>query len=224
MVTPTPAQLAANFKQAEPSLDPAGSSQAYPAQMATPPRSAASSSRTEYADRFIPARRGINLQEGFALLPDSPPKPRESPSGGGVSENTRDDNLATYSMLLRNELLVDESPAPCSVRRRSDGGAGLISPTANTNLFRYRVTPSPRDGSLPFSLSPVGTDPQHALPGARRTPRKIPSVPYKVLDAPSLQDDFYVSTDQAAHSDPIPCSSPHRTYVSVYLASLRHAP
>lgn len=150
----------------------------------------------EYADRFIPARRGINLQEGFALLPDSPPRPREpgssSASGGNAGDAPGREDLDTYSMLLRSELLGDEPASHSGAFRRGEG-PDLMSPSANTNLFRYRVSPSPRDGSLPFSLSPMSAASQRATSSSRRTPRKIPTAPYKVLDAPALQDDFYLN-------------------------------
>ena len=63
-----------------------------------------SSSRQSYSDRFIPSRRGVNLQDSFAMLPDSPPRKRDAPQDG-----TKDDNLDTYTMLLRSELLGSES-------------------------------------------------------------------------------------------------------------------
>ena len=71
------------------------------------------------------------------------------------------------------------------------------------NLFRFRA-----DGSFgiaresPFTLSPVASllenQPLYAGGGGvfaqrRRTPRKIPRSPFKVLDAPALQDDFYLN-------------------------------
>jgi cell division cycle 20-like protein 1 (cofactor of APC complex) len=72
------------------------------------------------------------------------------------------------------------------------------------NLFRFRA-----DGSFgvaresPFTLSPVASllenQPLYAGGGGgvfaqrRRAPRKIPRSPFKVLDAPALQDDFYLN-------------------------------
>jgi cell division cycle 20-like protein 1 (cofactor of APC complex) len=153
----------------------------------------------EYADRFIPARRGINLQEDFDLLPDSPPRAREpaSSAGGGHAGDApgRDESLDAYTMLLRSELLGDEPASHSGSHRRGEcsSAAGVSNPQANGNLFRYRVPPSPRDASLPFSLSPMSAASQRAAPVSRRTPRKIPSAPYKVLDAPALQDDFYLN-------------------------------
>ena len=129
-----------------------------------------------YSDRFIPSRRGVNLQDSFALLPDSPPKKRDAPQEGG-----KDDNLDTYTMLLRSELLGDDPQGA----RRPDEHAPPQSP--QRNLFRYRSQPVPRDENAAFALSPVGSESQRVLCSPRKVPRKISTVPYKVLDAPALQ-------------------------------------
>jgi cell division cycle 20-like protein 1 (cofactor of APC complex) len=46
----------------------------------------------------------------------------------------------------------------------------------------------------PFMTSPVGTDnPRSPMMSPRPAPRKITRQPVKVLDAPGLQDDFYLN-------------------------------
>ena len=148
-----------------------------------------------YSDRFIPSRqRGVPLHDSFALLPDSPgaaPKKRDSPQTVGSSDAaSKDDNLDTYSMLLRSELLgPDQLPSPSY---RSLGADQQPSPQQR-NLFRFRASPTARDENAAFSLSPVGQDSQRVLASPRKAPRKISTVPYKVLDAPALQDDFYLN-------------------------------
>lgn len=144
----------------------------------TPTNSGKSTIRSPgvYSDRFIPSRRGVNLQDSFALLPDSPPKKRDAPQEGG-----KDDNLDTYTMLLRSELLGDDPQGA----RRPDEHAPPQSP--QRNLFRYRTQPAPRDENAAFALSPVGSESQRVLCSPRKVPRKISTVPYKVLDAPALQ-------------------------------------
>ena len=131
--------------------------------------------KEQYSDRFIPSRRGVNLQDSFALLPDSQPKKRDAPQEGG-----KDDNLDTYTMLLRSEFLGSEPHA-----RRSDD----VSPASpQRNLFRFRAMPNSRaDENAAYALSPVGSDSQRVLCSPRKAPRKISTVPYKVLDAPALQ-------------------------------------
>ena len=136
----------------------------------------------QYSDRFIPSRRGVNLQDSFALLPDAQPKKRDAPQEGG-----KDDNLDTYTMLLRSEFLGSE---PNGARRADD----LLPASPQRNLFRYRAMPNSRaDENAAYALSPVGSDSQRVLCSPRKAPRKISTVPYKVLDAPALQDDFYLN-------------------------------
>ena len=55
----------------------------------------------------------------------------------------------------------------------------------------------------PYSLSPVGADGPlgTTLASPRRSPRKIARSPFKVLDAPQLQDDFYLNlVDWSSHN------------------------
>ena len=44
-----------------------------------------------------------------------------------------------------------------------------------------------------YSLSPLSMDSQRLLLSPRPELRKIPKVPFKILDAPELQDDFYLN-------------------------------
>lgn len=45
----------------------------------------------------------------------------------------------------------------------------------------------------PYSISPVTTKSQKLLRSPRKATRKISRIPFKVLDAPELQDDFYLN-------------------------------
>jgi len=44
-----------------------------------------------------------------------------------------------------------------------------------------------------YSLTPVRYDSQKMLLSPRKQPRAVSKVPYKVLDAPELADDFYLN-------------------------------
>ncbi|KAH9604332.1 hypothetical protein KSS87_023403 [Heliosperma pusillum] len=70
----------------------------------------------------------------------------------------------------------------------------------NTNIFRYKTqtrTPMP-------SLSPFGSDdsiPARSYYSPLKSPRNLPRSPHKVLDAPALQDDFYLNlVDWSSHN------------------------
>ncbi|MQL87323.1 hypothetical protein Taro_019865 [Colocasia esculenta] len=140
-----------------------------------PPRSyspapaTSSPSKTTYSDRFIPCRSSSRLQN-FALV--EKPSPKE---GGNEA----------YTRLLRAELFGPDA-VPCSP---SGQAASPMSP--NKNIFRFKTdhsapsSPFPTVGNEGGVLGEVLTPP--------KVPRKIPKTPHKVLDAPSLQDDFYLN-------------------------------
>ncbi|GAD99502.1 hypothetical protein ATEG_01641 [Paecilomyces variotii No. 5] len=89
--------------------------------------------------------------------------------------------------------------------------ASITPSTPHKNLFNYmsprpgsgQPTPSktPRSQHGPnlnvrselYSLSPIRYDSQRILETPRKQPRYVNKVPYKVLDAPDLQDDFYLN-------------------------------
>lgn len=89
--------------------------------------------------------------------------------------------------------------------------ASITPSTPHKNMFNYaspragsaHPTPSktPRSQHGPnlnvcselYSLSPIRYDSQRILETPRKQPRYVNKVPYKVLDAPDLQDDFYLN-------------------------------
>jgi len=128
----------------------------------------------------------------------------------------------TYSNLLRSEMFDNEVPqsVPQDMQgSRSktppvNGSSALAGPsltpsTPHKNLFSYNKNPTPsltprstsRSERGPnvnarseiYSLSPVKHSSQTMLLSPRKTPRAVSKVPYKVLDAPDLADDFYLN-------------------------------
>lgn len=89
-----------------------------------------------------------------------------------LTPSTPHKNLFSYSSPTNN-------PTPCltphSHSRRASRGPNL----------------NPR--SHVYSLSPVKYSSQTMLLSPRKTPRPVSKVPYKVLDAPELADDFYLN-------------------------------
>lgn len=143
-------------------------------------------------DRFIPCRANNTWETSFATIPDpnkgvqSGKKTRES------GENTRDSSV--YNILLRNELLgenIEDVKSQCDERQ-------ALTPVKSKNLFKYG-TPTKNERtpvksqSSPYSLSPLSTSSQRLLRSPHKATRKISRIPFKVLDAPELQDDFYLN-------------------------------
>lgn len=143
----------------------------------------------------------------------------------------RRDANRTYSSLLRSEMFDNEVPQAVPQSHEGTGsrsktppangsvmaGPSLTPSTPHKNLFSYGSNPpqslTPRSTSRSergpninarseiYSLSPVKHSSQTMLLSPRKTPRAVSKVPYKVLDAPELQDDFYLNLVDWGNSD-----------------------
>lgn len=87
-----------------------------------------------------------------------------------------------------------------NARESSQNGTESLlgTPRRKTNLFTYqlpsKLRPVSRDLQLElFLLSPVRQESQKFLLSPQKKPRSILKVPYRVLDAPELSDDFYLN-------------------------------
>ncbi|KAK7251225.1 hypothetical protein RIF29_34239 [Crotalaria pallida] len=144
-----------------------------------------SPSRAIYSDRFIPSRSGSN----FALF------------GINSSPESREDGSTAYSALLRTALFGPDAAGgvvpPVTPEKRNSNSPVLSLPSRN--IFRYKT----ETRRSMHSLEPFMSD--EAVPGVNhspvKAPRKVPRSPYKVLDAPALQDDFYLNlVDWSSHN------------------------
>ncbi|XP_029153047.1 B-type cell cycle switch protein ccs52B isoform X3 [Arachis hypogaea] len=128
------------------------------------------SSSSTCSDRFIPCRSSSRLHT-FGLIE----KPSPAKEGGNEA----------YSRLLKSELFGSDFASP------SSSSSPMTSPSKN--MLRFKTDHS--GPSSPFSPSVLGhrTDFSSDSPTPPKPPRKVPKTPHKVLDAPSLQDDFYLN-------------------------------
>lgn len=81
---------------------------------------------------------------------------------------------------------------------QSSSNNTVATPRLNSNLFTYQLPSKPRPVSRDlqqelFLLSPVRLESQRFLLSPQKKPRTISKVPYRVLDAPELSDDFYLN-------------------------------
>ncbi|XP_057299769.1 fizzy-related protein homolog [Hydractinia symbiolongicarpus] len=154
------------------------------------------SKRKPEGDRFIPSRAIVNLSRGFL---STPPQENSEPS---QTANTKEQTPSTenkesllYTSLLRNELLRDDIE---SLSENCDERHPLSTPKHVRSLFKNR-TPKRKysseslDAVSPYSVSPIGSNSHKLLRSPKKAIRKISKVPFKVLDAPDLQDDFYLN-------------------------------
>jgi cell division cycle 20-like protein 1 (cofactor of APC complex) len=118
-------------------------------------------------------------------------------------------DLSVYKQLLQNTLLNTNIDSILKIsdaqNTNHENIKTVITPKKssiskeNSSLFRY----SQRRENLQyksnlitkqhFNRSPISNASIHLLYSPKKTLRHIPELPYKVLDAPDLQDDFYLN-------------------------------
>lgn len=169
-----------------------------------------------YSDRYIPNRSGIDLQAAFSLSQSEHTTMRPSSSNDAVDLDQRKEDEAnrTFSTVLRNELFgdnvglsqttttsnssTDQITPPRSSSENVSSSNTQRTPRQTKNLFSYQSPHKPKPTSTSiendiYSLSPVRVDSQRLLLSPTKKPRCIAKVPYRVLDAPELVDDFYLN-------------------------------
>ncbi|TKX27531.1 WD domain-containing protein 3 [Elsinoe australis] len=163
-------------------------------------------------------RASYNLMndEGSPATPSRAHK-RAPPSE--LDTQKKEEANRAFSSVLRSEMFGSEVPqsisqGPENILTRSKtpptglGSLGISPTTPHKNIFNYsspaqNMTPrsisrSERGPNVDvraeiYSLSPVKYSSQKMLLSPRKTPRAVSKVPYKVLDAPELADDFYLN-------------------------------
>ncbi|EXJ71867.1 cell division cycle 20-like protein 1, cofactor-APC complex [Cladophialophora psammophila CBS 110553] len=119
-----------------------------------------------------------------------------------------------YRSLSPDELFGRRQTPPGQPSISAMPPASITPTTPHKNMFSYKSpqkvigsghpTPSSRAGKHPgiinlnarsdlYSISPINYSSQSILQTPRKQPRPIAKVPYKVLDAPELADDFYLN-------------------------------
>ena len=86
-----------------------------------------------------------------------------------------------------------QRPLNCLQGHPTDEAVPGSPPSATRNMLRYKTSPtsgrglaSARDPGSPFALSSIGADSHKLLESPRKTPRRIPRVPFKVCLLRSL--------------------------------------
>ncbi|KAF2360131.1 WD40 repeat [Trinorchestia longiramus] len=149
-----------------------------------------SPSKNRCGDRFIPTRANNSWDVNFALLQEHNRDGTKVRKTDSSSSNDGNKDSSAYAALLRNELLgvtSDENTYTSDERR--------IHSVSSPSLYSFSpAKASNRDGiTSPYSLSPVSNKTHRMLRSPRKAARKISKIPFKVLDAPELQDDFYLN-------------------------------
>jgi cell division cycle 20-like protein 1 (cofactor of APC complex) len=132
------------------------------------------------------------------------PGPNSSTTAANIELNK---DLNMYRAVLKNELLgttIDNMTSSILQPRKITSvfqhqGPSPFKMIDENSMYSNLSNFSPSSHSLsyahhsPYSLSPLSAQSQKLLRSPRKPMRKIPKVPFKVLDAPDLQDDFYLN-------------------------------
>lgn len=157
-------------------------------------------------DRFIPSRTSSRLNT--CLWEQEKSETKENPPTVDDRSDTVPSQTPLVNMLLRQELLGENvDPTTTSTSSTSTASHKKRAPFQERNILQYNLkrqeyydTVYGDVGNDPtgildnFSLSPVRMSSNHKLMAMpQKTKRKIAKVPFKVLDAPALADDFYLN-------------------------------
>ena len=127
---------------------------------------------------------------------DSPPS---SHTKHNRMHNNNDDDTYTGNV----EFNFNDGTGSNNNHNSAGGGGGIVREFNANNTAADDNNNGTTFSQSPYSLSPIGkTGPLGTtLHAPRRTPRKIARSPFKVLDAPALQDDFYLNlVDWSSHN------------------------
>jgi len=154
-------------------------------------------------DRFIPMRNSAKWDIQFNMNENENAKAHASRRYRDTATELNKD-ITMYRAVLKNELLgTSIDGIKDNTQLLTHSPRGVLQPMRDmSSVFQYGA--SPRKHHLhdencyehhasPFSLSPLSPYSQKLLRSPRKPMRKISKVPFKVLDAPELQDDFYLN-------------------------------
>jgi len=162
--------------------------------------------KEKLSDRFIPCR-GTNLIDRFEMTKilsnkdddDIPKEENQEIQNNNTNSEGGNNNVTqsnkTYKNMLKKNLFCDENSI-----FSEEKSTNYLSSNSNTNsnfnskLFKYKTEEKRKDynpfsnqnnqfTSLLNSYKNISTEPE----------RKFSKIPFKILDAPGLMDDFYLN-------------------------------
>lgn len=156
------------------------------------PKTAKNSAHKLPTDRFIPTRKSSKLNLVFTSAHNYPTSSERSKTVQSVRQSTQsavkilplmDSPSLTLSELYKAEILKMNPPQI----------ENTFNPFSNNNLFKYKENITPADSAYGLEAGMSLKVKEELFSYFIRNTRKINKVPFKVLDAPALQDDFYLN-------------------------------
>ncbi|MBW0490207.1 hypothetical protein O181_029922 [Austropuccinia psidii MF-1] len=171
--------------------------------------------KRHYGDRFIPTRTDdLDLSTTFQLLKEGPPSPTRLNGSkktvvATVTDLEKDQARKTFTNLLKAETfgnqpstsphLINYSPSHSRHASTVPNSSPGTPHKSTSKLFNFssptRKEPSNLDSPTHqrYSTTPIKFESQKLLLSPRKPTRSLSKVPFKVLDAPDLADDYYLN-------------------------------
>ncbi|KAI9207079.1 cell cycle regulatory protein [Polychytrium aggregatum] len=154
-----------------------------------------SSGCSEYSDRLMPIRNEEPVAK-FNLHREGEVGCKRKHSQQAELDLHREEAGKAYAAVLQTELANEPPPSLAYYSKAMCPS----TPTKTKTLLTYRSPSNPNRLKIldhprapKYSTTPIKPESQMILSSPKKPIRKIPKVPYKVLDAPDLQDDFYLN-------------------------------
>ncbi|KAJ3000852.1 substrate-specific activator of APC-dependent proteolysis [Globomyces sp. JEL0801] len=146
------------------------------------------------SDRFINCSGGSEMKSKHKYLSSVEQTPtktkRKTRSTTDLEVDKYDEeSLKTYHDVIVNELLPSASSLHNSRNKKAKTSMMTFTNELSPTVVRQALL-SPLQKFNPYTLTPTS---QTALLQPKKSVRYISKTPYKVLDAPELQDDFYLN-------------------------------
>ena len=158
-------------------------------------------SKEKVGDRFIPFRSCTNLYTQFFERDAEHTKPSH-PTSEHIKENENWSNsekeeqkLENYSNLLETQMFEEYNSPPTKNINCSDSNScnSSISPNLMKKNMVIFKSEKKENTLSPYQSSPIINISSHLFNPPNTFHRKVPQVPFKILDAPQLLDDFYLN-------------------------------
>lgn len=149
-----------------------------------------SAPNSTFSERLIPSRAATNFTSGLDLLDlkeNSGPSNKPSSSSSCDAAGMENGSSALYDQLLQSELLGKHSPGDASSASASPEGAKLFQYKSKfEEVPLWFVNAEPSRAPVPLRVADHPSRPKMPL-------RHVKSKALKVLDAPTITDDFYLN-------------------------------
>ncbi|KAF9166525.1 substrate-specific activator of APC-dependent proteolysis [Mortierella sp. AD011] len=148
-------------------------------------------------DRYIPVREG-GLSEHYDLLPEPPSTPsrqrtRNMPitpnQASHISDHYKKAQNQAHDTVIANELMLSNAQNPHENHLTSTPRRLFAYASTTTHNTIHFDSPSRQI----YAPTPVSQESRSLLLSPKKAPRSISKLPFKVLDAPELRDDFYLN-------------------------------